>query len=139
MNGEHSSFLPLRREKTQNKTFTTQIRMHQSRLERGSDSALGLPKPSYSPPADKTWLFLSATFLQSYSPRAAQTSALTPQPPASVPCSRNVATVENNKCTVSRTRRAAAAFHPRTSLSRTASGETSWNLAVLQELVSCYG
>lgn len=64
---EHSSFLPL---KKNIKTFTTQIRMHQSRLERGSDSAPEPPKRSCSLPDGKTWVFLSATFLQSWSPRA---------------------------------------------------------------------
>lgn len=115
----------------QNKTFTIQIRMHQSRLERGFDSAQGPPKPSYSPPVDKTWLFLSATFLQSYSPRAGANFGFN-SAAASVSCSRNVATVKKKTTTSVHSQPEATCCSnllPRTSLIRTNSAETPWKFS----------
>lgn len=111
--------------------------MHQSRLERGSDSALGLPKPSYSPPVDKTWLFLSATFLQSFSPRAGANFCFN-SAAASASCSRNVATVGEKQVHCQPNTTCCSNLSPRTSLIRTINVVMSWNLAVLQQFVFCY-
>lgn len=50
------------------KWFTTRIRRHQSRPGTGFGTAPGLPISSCWRPVDKTWVFLSATFLQNQLP-----------------------------------------------------------------------